>query len=128
MKTHFIFFFLILFSGCNFLDQENPTKKKAKRLMSDIVSMQTELEPKIEKLAEFGNTPPKVGMTEEEQELTAIGFSVERMYKFWKQGLENYKKQEIYMNNDLQVIRLEGLQKSLQDIADLVEKGESFSK
>lgn len=125
MKIHFLFFIIIIFSSCGFFDQGDPAKKKAKALLEELIESQKELESVVEKYSDYTGVPDSTANTEE-LKLHVLGDASNVMYDIWKKKFENYKKREIYMNYDRQVIAIERLQSDLDGIMKLLEKGKKL--
>ena len=127
MKLHLLIFSLLFLSSCSFFSQKDPVKEKATALFEKITTQKNELKHRIEALAEH-KAATNSDVPNIESEVISVGNTVNDVYKFWMTAYEKYKKQEVYMNYDLQVIRLEALEKTLNKINDMVEEGEKMTK
>jgi len=128
MKLHLLIFSIFLFSSCNFFSQKDPVKEKALALFEKITTQKNELEPRVNALTSFRKkptTPTSDEVLDTDVDFETLGHPVKDFYQFWMTAYDKFEKQAVYMNYDLQVIRLEALEKTLNKIKEMVEESEN---
>lgn len=122
MKIHFFIFSFILFTGCGLFSQKDKNKEKAKELLLEITTRHSEIKPQLEQLISLRNNLTQDSLSKEEIEILTIGNSVKGEYKNWKKDFDKFQQQAIYMNYDLQMMRLEKLEEKLNQLEQLIAK------
>lgn len=126
MKLHFFIFSIFLFSSCNFFSQKDPVKEKAVTLFEKITTDKNDLETRIDALTKHEKTTVATEVVDTDMDLNTLGQTINGVFQFWTTAYDKFEKQSVYMNYDLQVIRLEALEKSLNKIKVKVEEAEKM--
>ena len=118
----------MLFTSCNFFSQKDPVKEKANALFEKITIQKNELEPRVNALTSFKKKPTTSDeVVDVDIDSDTLGHPIKDFYEFWMTAYDKFDKQSVYMNYDLQVIRLEALEETLNKIKEMVEESEKMN-
>lgn len=128
MKLHFFILAIFIFLSCNFSGNNNASKTRATELLENIMNRHTTLLPKINASIARSKISANQEVSTTNIELNAIDYTIESFHQDWTEGFDNFEKQKPFLNYDLQIIRLEQLEKSLDKLDELVERAKGLEK
>jgi len=106
MKLQILVFGVLLLSSCTFFSKKDTNKDKAKELLSEITSQKNLLDDKINSIVS--------GLTKSDSDIAEI----QESYLNWKNEFEKFNDKKVYMNYDLQLMKLEEMEIDLKKIKD----------